>query len=219
MTLVIKNNNNQNAAIVKVHTKLLLMNVLDTKTNKNVYNQRLIDIHVHPSLLIRLQQYHIDTIQKKGEGVVLAVRKEIQCHEVFAQDFDKNECVAIQIFTKNGPLLICSLYIPPQVKISSRLFDHLTSINLNCLVMGDLNAASVLLGSRKTNHKGLQLQELLNNTDFSCIDDRIAAYERKQYAEKFDTEALLYSIQNGVSISSINPLSFFIPSHIYMSES
>ena len=108
--------------------------------------------------------------------------------------------MAIQISTTNGPLLVCSIYIPPQVKISTRLFDHLININLNCLVMGDLNAASTLLGSRKTNSKGFQLQELLNTTAFSCIDDRITTYERNQYTEKLDwilaTRPTIFFIKN-----------------------
>ena len=66
--------------------------------------------------------------------------------------------------------------------------------------MGDLNAASTLLGPRKTNSKGFQLQELLNNTDFSCIDDRITTYERNEYTEKLDwilsTRPTIFFIKN-----------------------
>jgi exonuclease III len=147
------------------------------------------ETNLHDKLQFQFSGFNIfrfDRSQKKGGGVLLAIRKEIQCHEVISQDFDNIECVAIQILTKNGPRLICSLYIPPQAKISSRLFDHLLHINSNCVVMGDLDAASTSLGSRKTNSKGVQLQELLNKTAFSCIDDRITTHERNQYAEKID---------------------------------
>ena len=81
------------------------------------------ETNLHDKLQFQFPGFNIfrfDRSQKKGGGVLLAVRKEIQCHKVFSEDFDNNECVAIQIFTKNGPLLICSIYIPPQAKISTR---------------------------------------------------------------------------------------------------
>ncbi|CAF3691628.1 unnamed protein product [Rotaria sp. Silwood1] len=144
--------------------------------------------------------FRFDRSVKKGGGVLLAIRKEMQCYEILSQNIDDNECVAVQISTKSGPLLICSLYIPPRIKISSRLFDQLLNINANCLIMGDLNAASTILGSRKTNNKGIQLQELLNNTGFSCIDDNITTYERNQYEEKLDwilaTRPIIFCINN-----------------------
>ena len=56
------------------------------------------------------------------------------------------------------------------------------------------------MGSRKTNSKGVQLQELLTNTDFSCINDRITSYERNQYSEKLDwilaTRPTIFFVQN-----------------------
>jgi hypothetical protein len=48
--------------------------------------------------------------------------------------------------------------------------------------------------------KGFQLQELLNNTAFSCIDDRINTYERNQYVEKLDwllaSRSFIFFIKN-----------------------
>ncbi|CAF1164905.1 unnamed protein product [Adineta steineri] len=146
------------------------------------------------------KKYKDEIFNRFGGGVLLAIRKEISCYEVFSQNIDNNECVAVQISTQSGTLLICSLYIPPQIKISSRLFDQLLNINNNCLIMGDLNAASTLLGSRKTNSKGIQLQDLLNNTAFSCIDDNITTYERNNYEEKLDwilaTRPIIFCINN-----------------------
>ena len=147
------------------------------------------ETNLHDKLQFNFPGFNIfryDRLHREGGGVLLAVRTELQCHELLCQEFECNECVAIQLETKGGPILICSLYVPPKARISSRLFDRLVTINSNCLIMGDLNAASVALGSQKTNSKGRQLQTLLSDGIFSCIDDAMTTYERNQYTEMVD---------------------------------
>ncbi|CAF0990716.1 unnamed protein product [Didymodactylos carnosus] len=113
---------------------------------------------------------------------------------------DMNEVVPIQIETSTGLLLIASIYIPPKVKINKRLFEELYQINNDCLILGDLNAALQAQGSKRTNWKGRQLQELLDDGFLQCMDNDLTTYERNEYEEKLDwiiaSQPIIFYIAN-----------------------
>jgi exonuclease III len=136
-----------------------------------------------------LQGFNIfrkDRIDKSGGGgVLLAIKESIKCHEIFNRAVEKNEIVAVQIESKTfKSMLIASIYVPSTAKIHLNVFHDLYKLNNNCLIVGDLNAALYLMGSRKTNAKGRQLQELLNEAFVNCIEDDMITFERNNYEEK-----------------------------------
>ena len=92
----------------------------------------------------------------------------------------------MQIEKPLGPLLIATVYIPPTGKIQQQLFDDLYLLNNNCLILGDLNATLKEKGSQKTNAKGIQLKQILDEGYLQCIDNNLTIYERNKYEEKID---------------------------------
>ncbi|CAF4199794.1 unnamed protein product [Rotaria sordida] len=135
--------------------------------------------------------YRNDRIDKSGGGggggVLLAMKEHIKCYEIFNKMIEKNEILAVQIEAKTIKLiLIASIYVPPTAKINRNVFHELYSINSNCLIVDDLNAALFQMGSKKTNAKGRQLQEFLNEGFLNCIEDDSPTYERNNYEEKID---------------------------------
>ncbi|CAF1443835.1 unnamed protein product [Rotaria sp. Silwood1] len=98
-----------------------------------------------------------DRQNKQGGGVLLAIRNNIKCFEIFNKTIGDNETIAVQIKTPGGHLLVASIYIPPDVKLQPELFEHIYNLNNNCLILGDLNAALHPMGSKRTNTKGIQL--------------------------------------------------------------
>ena len=148
-----------------------------------------------------------DRIDQTGGGVLLAIRERIKCHEILNKTVEKNEVIAVQIETSSGLLLVASLYIPPKAKIKRELFEELYQINNDCIILGDLNAALQSKGSRKTNAKGRQLQDLLEEGYLQCIDNELTTYERHEYEEKLDwiiaSQPTLFFIAN---INTHSPL-------------
>ncbi|CAF3643698.1 unnamed protein product [Rotaria sp. Silwood1] len=94
-----------------------------------------------------------DRQNKQGGGVLLAIRNNIKCFEIFNKTIGDNETIAVQIKTPGGHLLVASIYIPPDVKLQPELFEHIYNLNNNCLILGDLNAALHPMGSKRTNTK------------------------------------------------------------------
>ena len=128
-----------------------------------------------------------DRVGRTGGGVLLAIKEDIKCYEVYNTTIDKNEVLAVEIETKAfESILIASIYIPPTAKLQAHIFHELYNRNNNCIIVGDLNAALRPMGSRKTNSKGRQLQELLNEGFLNGIEDESTTFERNEYEEKID---------------------------------
>lgn len=164
-----------------------------------------------------LKGYNIfrnDRVGKSGGGVLLAVKDHIKCSEILNETIGDNEFVAIEIHSKS-PLfksfIIATIYVPPNVKICHDVFLKLYKLNNNCMIVGDLNAALQHMGSRKTNAKGRQLQELLEEGYLYCIEDNSSTYERNGYEEKIDwilaSQPLLSLISNVETHPTIGPTS------------
>ena len=139
-------------------------------------------------------QFHIrgfnifrnDRTEKSGGGVLLAIKENLRCREVINKTVETNETVAVQLETTGGPLLVATIYVPPKAKINKEVFDEIYQQNNSCLIMGDLNASLQSKGSRKTNAKGRQLEELLKEGTLQCIETSNTTYERHEYEEKLD---------------------------------
>ncbi|CAF3313020.1 unnamed protein product [Rotaria sp. Silwood2] len=117
---------------------------------------------------------------------MLAIRNSIKCYEKLNTTVEGNEAVAVQIETSFGHLLIASIYIPPSIKLHHELFERIYDLNNDCLILGDLNASLQCMGSKKTNAKGLQLQQVLYEGYLQCIDNILTTYIRNNYEEKID---------------------------------
>ncbi|CAF1615474.1 unnamed protein product, partial [Rotaria magnacalcarata] len=121
-----------------------------------------------------------DRVGKAGGGVLLEVKEHIKCQEIINKTRHKNEIVAVQIETLlYKSILISSIYVAPTAKIDMNIFQGLYNINNNCIIVGDLNATLSEMGSTKTNARGKQLQELLNENIIDRIDDDSTTFEKK----------------------------------------
>ncbi|CAF1206788.1 unnamed protein product [Rotaria sordida] len=118
-------------------------------------------------------------------------------------------------------LSISSIYVPPTAKININVFRELYNLNNNCIIVDDLNATLHHMGSRRTNARGKQLQEIINEGYINCIDDDSTTFEKKDYEEKLDcilaSQPLLSLISNVEThptlgaLSGHKPLTFDVP--------
>ncbi|CAF3893143.1 unnamed protein product [Rotaria sp. Silwood1] len=109
-----------------------------------------------------LSRFSNDQLDKLGGGVLLAIKENIKCYEIFNKTIEKNVILAVKIETKIlKSILTASIYVPSTVKIHLNVFHELYKMNNNRIIVGDLNAALLSMGSRKTNTRGRQLQEIL----------------------------------------------------------
>jgi exonuclease III len=130
--------------------------------------------------------------------------------------------IAIEIATQSlKSILILSIYVPPTAKIHVNIFHELYNLTNNCIIVGDLNVALHQMGSRRTNARGRQLQDLVNEGFINCIDDDSTTFEKNEYEEKLDwiltSQSFLSFISNVEihptlgTLSGHKPLTFDIP--------
>lgn len=146
------------------------------------------NLRIDDSLDIRgYNIYRNDRAERRGGGVLLAIRENIKCREIYNKTIEHNEIIAVEIETRTmKPMLIASIYVPPSAKMQPNVFHELYQMNNDCIIMGDLNATLIQMGSKKTNTKGRQLLELINEGLLHCIDDDSTTYEKDDYEEKLD---------------------------------
>jgi exonuclease III len=141
----------------------------------------------HHFSLPRYNIYRNDRPNRQGGGVLLTIRNNIKSYEKLNNTIENNEeAIAVQIETPVGHLLIASVYIPPNIKLHHELFEQIFNLNNDCIILGDLNASLQTMGSRKTNSKGHQLQQILDEGYLQCIDNNLTTYIRNNYEEKID---------------------------------
>ena len=166
--------------------------------------------------------YRNDRAARQGGGVLIAVKDYIKCREIFNKTIQHNEIIAVEIQTKEfKSMLIASIYVPPSAKLQPNVFHELYQMNNNCIIMGDLNATLINMGSRKTNTKGRQLQGVINEGFLHCIDDDSTTYEKDDYEEKLDwilasqpLHSFISSVETHPSFGAVSghkPLTFTLP--------
>ncbi|CAM4844839.1 unnamed protein product [Rotaria magnacalcarata] len=174
-----------------------------------------------PFSLLGYNIFRNDRVGKAGGGVLLAVKEHIKCREITNKASHKNEIIAVQIETLlYKSILISSIYVAPTAKIDMNIFEELYSINNNCIIVGDLNATISEMGSTKTNARGKQLQELLNEGIIDCVDDDSTTFEKNEYEAKLDwisgshpLLSFITNVETHPTIGTINghkPLTFDI---------
>ena len=82
------------------------------------------------------------------------------------------------------------------------------------MIVGDLNATLHQMGSKKTNARGRQLHELLNEGFIECIDDDSTTFEKNDYEEKLDWILASQPLRSFISNVEIHPLISTLNGHI-----
>ena len=175
-----------NTTSIKKHRNELLA----TFSNYDIWTVNETNLKPHSNFsLPGYNLYRNDRLGKQGWGVLLAIRpirNNIKCYEILNTTMENNETIAVQIDTLMGQLLIATVYVPPTARIHRDLFEHIYQLNNNCLITGDLSAALFSKGSIKTNSKGFQLQQILDDGYVQCIENDHITYSRNNYEEKID---------------------------------
>ncbi|CAF2114439.1 unnamed protein product, partial [Rotaria magnacalcarata] len=180
-----------------------------------------VQISERPFSLLGYNIFRNDRVGKAGGGVLLAVKEHIKCQEIINKTTHKNEIIAVQIETLlYKSILISSIHVTPTAKIDMNIFEELYSISNNCIIVGDLNATLSEMGSTKTNARGKQLQELLNEGIIDCVDDDSTTFEKNEYEAKLDwilgshpLLSFITNVETHPTIGTINghkPLTFDI---------
>lgn len=144
---------------------------------------------------------------KAGGGVLLAVKQHIKCREIYKQTINNNEVIAVEIETKQlRRILVSSIYTHPKAKIEIDIFRELFNINNNCIVVGDLNAMSADMGSRKTNGRGRQMLELIKEGFIECVEDAYTTFEKDEYEEKIDWILASQPLRSFISKVDTHPI-------------
>lgn len=96
---------------------------------------------------------------------MLAIKQKIECRELICKRSQENELITILLETKLAkPILIASIYVPLRAGLNINLFHELYVTKIGCIIVGDLKAALLQIGYRRTNAKGKQLPEIINET-------------------------------------------------------
>ena len=115
-----------------------------------------------------------------GGGVAILVREELQF--AFETSFEKHdkELLALSVFHRGKTILFVTLYNPPKSVLSAELFRDIESRGDEWIVMGDLNAKLVSLGSDVDDDLGLA--DILLNGGGMVVNNRVPTYCRFQTA-------------------------------------
>jgi exonuclease III len=76
------------------------------------------ETNLRPDNHFYLRSYNIyrnDRADRKGGGVMLAVKENFKCREILNKTINDNEALAVEIETeKNKSILVASVYVPPR---------------------------------------------------------------------------------------------------------
>lgn len=84
------------------------------------------------------------------------------------------------------PLIIASIYVPPQKTICSELLNKILFFNNNFLILGDFNANHFQLDCKKTDKSGRVLLEWILEQSVSIIETNDATFESKNYSARLE---------------------------------
>ncbi|RNA20484.1 RNA-directed DNA polymerase from mobile element jockey, partial [Brachionus plicatilis] len=101
---------------------------------------------------------------KYGGGVAILIKEGIE----FIREFN-SELLCIKMnLGKNSELFVFSLYNPPNVLLNFEFFKTCR----NYILGGDLNARTKQIGCVVENENGIMLERIINELDFSVINDK-----------------------------------------------
>ena len=151
---------------------ILQHNALNWKTRShelmNIYNKTNPEVILLNSTCLkqneRLKMFNYNTYQRniKDElhaGIAIAIRKDIK-HRIL--DDTTDDLLAVELDTTRGPVVICTLYIPPRRSLLP-VQDLMKFIRQNkpVYVIGDINANHTSLGNNTCNTRGRAINNLI----------------------------------------------------------
>ena len=141
-----------------------------------------LDDQVHPSLFT-LDNFHDPLTRhrdRNGGGVAIYVRNTIAAKRLPDLEADGLEWIWCLIKIKSVTLIICTIYVPPNLSSTqhSDLFEKLNeSVSLaqlyspdNILILGDLNAGNTFLDPKFSNHSPITPYENYLNDELLTLN-------------------------------------------------
>ena len=96
-------------------------------------------------------------------GVSILVKKDAPHSKINIQS--RLQAIAVRV-TLHRPLTICSVYIPPDLRLlAAELEGLLAQLPPPYIIMGDFNAHSPLWGNTNTNQRGNAVEAFITKTD------------------------------------------------------
>ena len=100
-------------------------------------------------------------------GLVTLIRDSLDYTEITPQD--GIECILTIIKSDNNYITIVNLYIPPDQDID---INHISPLfTPKTVIVGDLNAKNTLWGSPVTDQRGLIIENVMDNNNFTILNN------------------------------------------------
>ena len=125
--------------------------------------------------------YHISARREHNivggsRGSLILTRKDIKdivevekVKELFR--FDEVLGIEIKQTASRPGMKVFSYYNPPLSSPNKKVFEYLASIQGNCLLSGDLNCKNTYWGSTKTDNRGIELLDTINQNNLVIFND------------------------------------------------
>lgn len=120
-----------------------------------------------------------DRIGRTGGGAAILVRNGIRYvqYPLDLSSMNNIEACAIQMEWQDKPLIIISIYIPPQVKISkNNMVKFLSQFKDNIILGGDFNAHHTNWGNDYICEKGAAVYEATLQSNYVILNDGTSTY-------------------------------------------
>lgn len=124
----------------------------------------------------------------RGGGVIIAIRHAYQSTLIETGILDGSEYVIIECKRKQRqpPLIIASIYVPPNRTINILLLRKIQLIRKNFLILGDFNASHIDWNCSKTNKNGRILFDWVHDDSISIIGNSDPTFENNDSVAKLD---------------------------------
>ena len=137
-----------------------------------------------------------NTLQRAG-GVALYINDTL-IHRSISIDSEMN-AVAAEVILNNKPIIVASVYIPPnRSSFDSKHFHALLNQLLNkgpLLLLGDFNAHHQFWGSAQNSARGSELDTLFTDLDLICINDGTRTFLSSSYGTSSAIDLVVLSPQ------------------------
>ena len=108
-------------------------------------------------------------------GVAILVRSEILQSEIKINT--PLQAAAARISLNDKSLTVCSVYIPPEHKLTKQELNNvIRQLPAPLILLGDFNGHSPLWGCNKKNDKGTIIEEVLSDNDLCIYNDKSQTY-------------------------------------------
>ncbi len=100
-------------------------------------------------------------------------------NDIAHEEIQINSNIQIQAvtITAGRKFTLCSIYLPPQRKVDKTDLDNIISqLTGTYMLLGDFNAHHTLWGGRNINHKGKEIEDLLNRHQLVVLNDKSPTY-------------------------------------------